>query len=73
MLHDVEAFVALSPKQQRMVYNALANSALEGYQPTAEAVTLLCEFVTGAIDQTVYMERLLARLAPACRPQRSDS
>lgn len=73
MLQDVEAFAALSPRQQRVVYNALANSVLEGYQPTAEAVALLCEFVTGAIDQTVYMERLLTRLARGCRPQRSDS
>lgn len=73
MLRDVAAFAALSPRDQRIVYNALANSVLEGYQPTAESVALLCEFVTGAINPNEYLERALARLAPGCRANRSDS
>lgn len=61
-LHDIPAFAALAPREQRMVYNASVNSAIEGYTPCVESVTLLCQFVAGEISSDEHLRRLLARV-----------
>jgi hypothetical protein len=62
-LSEVPAFGALSQTEQRAVYNALINSALEGYLFDEVAVTDLCEFVSGTISSAEHQDRALARAA----------
>ena len=57
----------LSPKERRLVHNALVNSVIEGWTPDAESIALLGEFAAGKISIDEYRHRVLAR-ADAARP-----
>lgn len=57
----------LSPKDRRLVHNALVNSVIEGWTPDADSVALLSEFAAGQINIDEYRKRVLARAAAAAR------
>lgn len=59
--YEIPAFAALKAEQRRLVWNAVVNGALEGWEPTVESVTLLCEITIGAVTSEEYLERVLAR------------
>ena len=63
-LSQVSTFLALSPEQRKLVYNALVTNAIEGWTATGESVALHCEFVAGTISFDGYRNWVLARLAP---------
>lgn len=54
--------VALSPQDRLAVHAAIANSALEGYQPTPDAIALLVEFASGQITIEQYQAHVLDQL-----------
>jgi hypothetical protein len=49
----------LSPRDQQSVRDAIANSVLEGHQPTPDAVTLLIEFAAGDLTAEQYKQCVL--------------
>lgn len=57
----------LSPKDRRLVHNAVVNSVIEGWTPDPESIAWLGEFAAGKITINEYRQRVLAR-AEAARP-----
>jgi hypothetical protein len=59
--HEALAAADLSPQLRRIVWNAVVNNAIEGWAPTAESVTLLCDFVAGNISDEEHLACVLAK------------
>lgn len=60
-LSQLLANSGLSPEDRRLVHDALANSAIEGWTPDAESVALLTEFAAGNLDIDDYRQQVLVR------------
>jgi hypothetical protein len=48
----------LSPRDRALVRNAIANSVLEGDQPTADAIERLIAFAAGELTIEQYKQRV---------------
>jgi hypothetical protein len=72
-IHEALAATDLSPRQRRIVWNAVVNSAIEGSWLTAESVTSLCDFIAGRISDDEHQARVLARYGVNPRSPQQDS
>lgn len=62
---DMLSGSGLSPRDRRLVHNALVNSVIEGWTPDADSVAWLSEFAAGKISIDEYRQRVLAQTAAA--------
>jgi hypothetical protein len=54
----------LSPHSRSVVHDAIANSVLEGYTPTPDAIECLIAFAAGELTFGQYKQRVLASIDP---------
>lgn len=59
-----ERSARLSPHERLVVHDAIANSVLEGYTPTPDAIECLIAFAAGELTFGQYKQRVLASIDP---------
>ncbi|MDT5199876.1 MAG: Antitoxin VbhA [Mycobacterium sp.] len=60
--------VGSPPRVRGLVRSAIANSVIEGYLPSAEAIDDLVDFASGVITDEQHLARVLARAGVQRRP-----
>lgn len=68
--HVEQCGARLSKSDRRAVLDALANSMLEGYQPTRDGIALLVEVAAGEITFEQYKACVLDHLGAHHKPDR---